>query len=163
MHQPQRYAAAVVFFVVVAYATVAALQILVWNPLAAVPGMTLGQIRHAMEEANEALHIAPVVIVLGLGVLLTAVLVTWMVRASGAAVHVVLLGLALVACGAPAYFVASFNAGMSLADAFAISGADVAPWGGVLLQISLVAFVAFWLVLLWRAGVKAARRRSVRG
>ncbi|GAA1660852.1 hypothetical protein GCM10010977_25440 [Citricoccus zhacaiensis] len=163
MHQPQRYAAAVVFLVVVAYATVAALQILVWNPLAAVPGMTLGQIRHAMEEANEALHIAPVIIVLGLGVLLTAVLVTWMVRAGGAAVHVVLLGLALVACGAPAYFVASFNAGMSLADAFAISGADVAPWGGVLLQISLVAFVAFWLVLLWRAGVKAARRRSVRG
>lgn len=163
MHQPQRYAAAVVFLVVVAYATVAALQILVWNPLAAVPGMTLGQIRHAMEEANEALHIAPVVIVLGLGVLLTAVLVTWMVRAGGAAVHVVLLGLALVACGGPAYFLASFNAGMSLGDSLVESGGDVAPWGGVLLQISLVAFVAFWLVLLWRAGVKAARRRSVRG
>lgn len=162
MHSSQRYAAALVFLGVLAYATVAALQILVWNPLAAVPGMTLGQIRHAMEEANESLHIAPVIIVLGLGVVLTAVLVTWMLRAGAAAVHVVLLGLALVACGAPAYFVASFNAGMSLADAFAITGADVAPWGWVLLQVSLVAFLALWLVLLWRAGLRrrSARRRS---
>ncbi|WP_313823711.1 hypothetical protein, partial [Citricoccus sp.] len=140
----------------------AALQILVWNPLAAVPGMTLGQIRHAMEEASEALHLAPVIIVLGLGVILTAILVTWMVRAGGAAIHVVLLGLALVACGALAYILASFNAGMSLADAFAISGGDVAPWGGVLLQFSAVAFLAFWLVLLWRAGMRRARRRGIR-
>ncbi|MEW1981366.1 hypothetical protein AB0333_10600 [Citricoccus sp. NPDC079358] len=163
MHSSQRYAAVVVFLVVVAYATVAALQILVWNPLAAVPGMTLGQIRHAMEEASESLHLAPVIIVLGLGVVLTAVLVTWMVRAGGAVVHVALLGLALLACGGPAYFLASFNAGMSLGDSLVESGGDVAPWGAVLLQISLAAFLAFWLVLLWRAGAKVARRRGIRG
>lgn len=150
-------AAVVVLLLVLAYAIVAALQILVWNPLAAVPDRDLAQIRASMAAAGEQLYIVPVIAVLGVGVLLTAVLLAWMLRARAALAHVVLLGLALVTFGAAGYLAASFNAGMSLADAFGISGADHAPWGGLLVRVSLAALVAFWAMFLWRS--VADRRR----
>ncbi|NUL47544.1 hypothetical protein F7P69_20415 [Cellulosimicrobium funkei] len=147
-----------VFLVVLAYATVAALQILVWNPLAAVPGRELAQIRSSMAAADEDLHIAPVVGVLGFGVVLTAVLLIFMLRGRAASFNVGLLGLGLLALGAVAYFWASFNAGMSLADAFGISGGDYAPWGGVLTRVSAAALVVFVAASAWR-GLRAGVRR----
>lgn len=49
------------FIAVAGYAVVGALQILVWNPLAAVPGATLGEIHAQLEQANETL-VAPLVL-----------------------------------------------------------------------------------------------------
>jgi hypothetical protein len=155
-------AAVVVLAVMLAYAAVAALQILVWNPLAAVPGMNLAGIRAAMAHANEPLRIAPVIAILGLGVVLTAALLAWMLKARVGPRQVVVVGLALVAWGAPAYFVASFNAGMSMADAFGIGGGDYAPWGGVLMQFSLGALLALCIVVLGGAITRAARWASRR-
>ena len=46
--------------------------------------------------------------------------------------------------------IASFPAGMGLADAFAISGGDHAPWGAVLYSVSAVAFLALAVVAVRR-------------
>lgn len=87
------------------------------------------------------------------GLLLAIVLavITWR---RGLPVPVVVgAGLALLGGGAPAYFFASFSAGMSLADTYMISGADVAPWGSVLGIISALACLALaGRALLWLVG-----------
>lgn len=44
------------FMVVAAYALAGALQVLVWNPLAAVPGATLEEIHSKLAQANESLR-----------------------------------------------------------------------------------------------------------
>lgn len=50
--------------------------------------------------------------------------------------------LALLMLGAVGYFVASFGAGMALADTFGISGADYSPWARPLYVVSALAAVA---------------------
>ena len=49
--------------------------------------------------------------------------------------------LALLVLGAPAYVVASFPAGMSLADTYGISGGDHSPWASPLFATSLAALL----------------------
>lgn len=45
---------------------------------------------------------------------------------------------------------ASFPAGMGVADAFATSGGDHAPWGVLLYIVSTVAFLALLVVAVHR-------------
>ncbi|GAA5146583.1 hypothetical protein GCM10025768_05390 [Microbacterium pseudoresistens] len=147
---------------VAAYAAFAALQILVLNPLAATPGKSLEQIRSEASAVGEPLGGAGVLVFLGVGVLLAVILAVVVIRSRIRPVVTALLFLGLLAFGTPAYFAASFGPGMSLADAFGISGADYSPWSLLLYGISALAVVmavvlAVVLVLAPRDRVTCSR------
>lgn len=98
---------------VLAYATLAVVQILVLNPLAAAPGRTLSQIHRDLEAADQSLSPVLAVGIPALGVVLALVLGVVGMR-SRTPVSTLALGyLVLLAAGTPAYFAASFGAGMS--------------------------------------------------
>ncbi|KQM81574.1 hypothetical protein ASE68_16405 [Agromyces sp. Leaf222] len=126
-----------------AYAGLGALQILVLNPLAAAPGLALDEIHATLEAAGESVSPLPVIIFVGFGLLLAIGVWLYAAAASSASPQVVaVIVLLILACGAPAYFAASFPAGMALADTFAISGGDHSRWANVLYLTSAAAFVA---------------------
>jgi hypothetical protein len=130
------------YLLVLGYVVAGAFQVLVWNPLAAVPGATLDQIHAVMDRANESLSAPTVVVWAVTGTLLAAVVLIvtlkqYISKKAAAVLYLLLLGL-----GAPSHMMASFPAGMGIADAFAISGGDHAPWGAVLYTVSAVAFLA---------------------
>lgn len=131
---------------VTAYAAVAAVQILVLNPLAAVPGRTLDEIRAEMDAAGEILLWEPVVFILGIGVALAVVVAVLSIRGRAHPIVPAMSFLALLMLGALGYFAASFGVGMSLADTFGISGGDYSPWARPLYAVSLLAGVALVVV-----------------
>lgn len=124
------------------YASFAAVQILVLNPLAAAPGLTLDDIRADMHAAGEGLGGEGVFLILGLGVVLALVVAVIVVRTKAPSRLAALLFLVILAMGVPAYFLASFGAGMGLADTYGIGGGDHSRWSRVLYGVSLGAFVA---------------------
>ncbi|WP_144662807.1 hypothetical protein [Paenarthrobacter nicotinovorans] len=128
---------------IAAFALTGALQILVWNPLAAVPGASLEEIHEGLAKANESLSAPGVVLwaLIGTG-LGAAVVAGTATRRIPRMRTVVLLDLLILGFGAPSYFCAAFPAGMALADAFLISGGDHAPWGGLLYLVSAAALAA---------------------
>lgn len=135
---------------VVGYAVAGVFQILVWNPLAAVPGATLDEIHAVMERANESLS-APVVLVwAATGTLLAAAVLIATLKQSISIKVTTVLYLLLLALGAPSHMMASFPAGMGIADAFATSGGDHAPWGVMLYIVSALAFLALPVVAVSR-------------
>jgi hypothetical protein len=141
--------------VVVGYALVGALQILVWNPLAAVPGTTLGEIHARLEQANETLA-APLVLawaVVGTA-LAAAVLLAAANRSISRVRGVVVLDLLILVLAAPSHWFASFPAGMGIADAYGTTGGDHTPWGVVLYAVSGAALVG--LIVFLVVGVLAA-------
>lgn len=137
---------------VAAYAALAAVQILVLNPLAAAPGLTLAEIHGAMSDAGESLGPGMVLGILGIGVVVAAgIAVSCLVNRTRPIVPAMTF-LALLTGGAPAYWVASFGPGMGLADTFAISGADASPWALPLYAVSALAAVGLLVGFLMRAG-----------
>lgn len=145
------------FVLVAAYAIVGVLQILVWNPLAAVPGATLGQIRADMARANEHLTGTGVVIWAGIGIALAAVvLLVAALRKTSRVGPVIAAYLVLLVFAAPGHLFVGFGPGMSLADTFMISGADHAPWGLVLYGVSAAALAGLIVVI-----IRAAHAASV--
>lgn len=142
---------------VTVYAAWAALQILVLNPLAAVPGRTLDEIRAEMSAAGEVLLWEPVAFILGIGVVLAVVGAVVSIRGHAHPMVPAMSFLALLMLGAPGYFAASFGVGMSLADTFGISGGDYSPWARPLYAVSLLAGAA----LIAAAAVTGMRRRTV--
>lgn len=145
------------FVLVVAYATTAALQILVWNPLAAAPGETLEEIYGFLAASGEQFSVPMVLGYLAIGPLfaLAPLILSWWHGAGARGVAAAYCGL--LAAGALGYFMAAFGPGMSLADAYGISGGDHTPVGLILGVVSLVALVA-GVVL----GVSSARRAEER-
>lgn len=141
---------------VVAYAALAATQILVLNPLAAAPGRTLGEIRTALSGAGESLMPGAVFFILGIGVVLAVGLAVIAIVGRARPEPVAAVFLALLMLGAPGYFVASFGAGMALADTFGIGGADYSPWARPLYVVSALAAIA----LVAGAVALAVRRGS---
>ncbi len=143
---------------VIAYAVAGALQTLVWNPLAAVPGARLEEIHAGLERANETLAAPWVVTWAIIGpVLAVLVVVLAAVIPKTRAKYVVAADLVLIVLAAPSHWFAAFPAGMGIADAFATSGGDHAPWGMVLYGVSFVALVLVFvaaLVLIVRAASK---------
>ena len=130
--------------VVVAYALLAAVQILVLNPLAAVPGAELSQIYADVAAAGESMGAPLVMAGLAVGpVVAIGLLVRAWRRPDGEARIVAVQYLALVALGAFGYFWASFGPGMALADTYGIGGGDHSPWAKPLQAASGVAFVVF--------------------
>lgn len=140
---------------VTAYAVLAAVQILVLNPLAAAPGLTLEEIRFEMSSVGESLGHGQAFFILGIGVLLALVVAVSSVVRRVAPIVPAMTFLALLMCGAFGYFAASFGAGMGLADTFGISGADYSPWALPLYAVSALAGVAIVVVAI----VTGARRR----
>lgn len=126
-----------------AYSTAGAFQTLVWNPLAAVPGATLGEIYTALDDAGESLGAPRVIAWSAVGVALAAVALTVTIRTKSPRVSYVIAGyLALIVLAAPSHWFVAFTGGMGIADAFATSGGDHAPWGGLLYAASGLALLA---------------------
>jgi hypothetical protein len=141
---------------VMAYATLAAVQILVLNPLAAVPGKSLGRIHADMAAMNESPGSAMTLTILGAGVALAlVVLLLLTVRSDSTPTAAVVAYLTMLAFGAPAYFIASFGPGMSLADTYGIGGADYSRWALPLYAISLLSVVALVAVAVARMTVRS--------
>ncbi|MFJ4046163.1 hypothetical protein ACIPV2_10505 [Microbacterium sp. NPDC089987] len=138
--------------VVTAYAVLAALQILVLNPLAAVPGASLGGIYTEMDAVGETMPVTMPLLLLGAGVVAAIVVAVLSIRSRLEPAHSALLFLLLLILGTPGYFVASFGPGMSIADAFGIGGGDYSRWSLLLYAVSLAAGVAA-VVLALRARV----------
>lgn len=138
------------FLLVVGYAVSGALQVLVWNPLAAVPGATLAEINAHMDQANESLA-APVVLTwAATGIVLAGAVLMAGLKHSISGRSAACLYLSLLVLAAPSHWMASFPAGMGLADAFEISGGAYAPWGKVLYAVSALSLVAVFVVIFRR-------------
>ena len=128
---------------VVAYALLAAVQILVWNPQAAVPGVGLDQIYADVAATGESMAAGMVIAFLAVGPLLAiALLVGAWRRPEGRASVVGVPFPVLLALGAPAYFWANFGPGMALADTFFVSGGDHSAWSAPLYVTSGLAVLA---------------------
>lgn len=109
------------------YAALAAVQILVWTPLASAPGLTLDQIRAELSGAGESLNAPTTIMILGVGVVLALALAV-IVMTSRAVPMIAAAGfLSLLMLGAPGFFIASFGPGMALADTFMISAGIYLP------------------------------------
>jgi len=142
------WAAATGLILITCYATVGAFQVLVWNPQAAVPGRTLGEIRTAMASANESLAVPLVLAWAVTGVLLAGLVLIAAQRSPGLWTStVVRMDLLLLVLAAPSHWFASFPAGMGIADTFATTGGDHTPWGGLLYLVSAVAMIALVVVM----------------
>ncbi|MCS6561733.1 MULTISPECIES: hypothetical protein [Curtobacterium] len=159
-----RIVVAVVGVLVVAlYAALLAVNALVLDPLAAVPGATLAEI-HA-ELTQQGFHVqTDIVVVIALasvGVVLAAGL-SVLLLVTRAPTHVIAaVLLAVVVLGGPASFWSGFALGMDVADGFGTDGGDHTIWAGVLYVTSLVALIAIPVVLV--VGQAAhARRAAVR-
>ena len=157
----QRLVIAIVGVAVVAlYATVMAVQALVLDPLAAMPGLTLDQIHAGVRETGGRVgwNIAIVIITATFGVglaVIAAVFGLWK-RLSPLVEASIFLGI--VTAGAVVNFYSGFALRMDVADAYGISGRDYTVWPGVLYIISLVALIALIPVLV----IIRLRSKSVR-
>ena len=143
---------------VVAYGLLAAVQIMVLNPLAAVPGAGLGQIRADMDAAQETLGAWWVLMTLGPAIAI-ALLVRVGKRPELQPRIVASWYLGLLALGTPAYFVASFGPGMALADTYGIGGNDASPWAVPLHVTSVLAVIALAGLAVWNRVAVSHRHR----
>ena len=140
---------------VAAYAAWAAVQILVLNPLAAMPGRSLAEIHADMDAAGQGVSIASTIGLLAVGVVLAiAALAVVIGRPGIPARAVAAVYLALLIAGALGYWFAAFSWGMSLADTYGISGGDHSPWARPLYAVSVAALAGLVAV-----GVTAGTKR----
>lgn len=134
---------------VVLYAVLGVLNILVWNPLAALPGMELREIYAEVEAASETTGFGVVAAygVIGIVLGLAAAVTFWVRRRDMTNVAVLAVYLTLLCLGGFGYFWASFPLGMGLADTFYISGGNKTRIGFLLMGVSALAFLALMEVL----------------
>lgn len=131
------------------YALWAGIQILILNPLTAVPGKTLAQIQIDLAAAGETFAEAYVIGTLALGIVLAIVaLITIIFWKDASPASAVVIYCGLLAAGALGYFGASFGPGMNLADTYMISGGDVSPWAIPLYIVSTLAVVVGIVALI---------------
>lgn len=144
---------------VVAYASVALLQILVWNPEAAVPGAAAHEVWRAVGDAGQGPPNWFVVGVIAMGPVF-AVIFLVLFTVTGAGVWSTVAGyLGLLVAGMPGYVVASFGPGMGMADTYGISGGDFSPGWFPLYAVSTLALLALVAILVG-AAVRSRRERS---
>jgi len=129
---------------VACYATVMVVTVMVLEPLAAMPDLTSAQITAALEADGTSMTAQLVVLLilalLGVGAAVAAGLAG--IRRAVLPGTALQLQLALLALGAPAYFIGSFGVGMGLADAFGIDGGNHSAVPAVLYALSGCALVA---------------------
>lgn len=126
---------------------VGAAHILVWNPLARVPGLPLDEIYAQMRAVGEGTGAGGFVAAWAAfwALLTVAYLLATSLPGSAPVLtgrRLVVVGLALIGATCAFHWFAGFNMGMSLADAFATGGGDAA-WSGPLVavvgQLALIA------------------------
>lgn len=144
--------------VVTAYAVVALVQILVWNPEAAVPGLSAAEVWREVGAADQGPPNAFVVGVIVVGPLLALVFVGVFALTDVGVWAVVSCYLGLVVAGVAGYFVASFGPGMGLADTYGITGGDFSFGGAALGLVSLLAMLG--LVSVFVGGAIRNRREA---
>jgi len=142
---------------VLAYAALALVQILVLNPLAAVPSESLTEIwaKLVRENGDYDRPLTTKIAAIGpaLAVLWLLISLIWL-RRKPMTIAAGFLGLLVL--GTPGYFIASFSPGMNLADTFGIDGADYSPWAWPLYAISLASLVGLVIItaMLARRGAR---------
>ena len=143
--------------VVAAYAALMAVESLVLDPLAAVPGQSLAQIHNYLAHAgmDVAADIWSVLIFSAVGVVLAVVASFVGLHMKVAAPGLAIAFLGILAMGAVVTFGNGFGLGMDVADAYGIGGGDHTIWAGVLYITSLIAAVAIPVV-----AIAAAKRRT---
>ena len=142
---------------VAAYAALMAVESLVLDPLAAVPGATLGEIHARLASAGEdaGVEIAWVIGTASVGVVLAvaaAIIGLWK-RFSLSTMAMIFL--AVVAAGAVPAFLDGFRLGMDIADTYGVGGGAHTIWAGVLYLTSLAAAAGIVGV-----GIYKLRRRA---
>ncbi|KJC63111.1 hypothetical protein TZ00_16860 [Agreia bicolorata] len=144
---------------VAAYAALMAVESLVLDPLAAVPGSTLGEIHARLTAAGQDVggDIGWVIGTAAVGVVLavTAAIIGLWRRFSLSTMAMIFL--AIVAAGAVPAFLDGFRLGMDVADTHGVGGGAHTIWAGVLYLTSLASAVAIVGV-----GVFSRRRSSPR-
>ncbi|SDQ08047.1 hypothetical protein SAMN02800687_0198 [Curtobacterium sp. UNCCL20] len=145
--------------VVTLYAALLAVQQLVLDPLAAVPGSSLGAIHAHLERQGFDVRgdVVAVLVTASIGVALAitvAILTLWR-RVEPHFVVAWMLGI--VAAGAVPFFLAGFQLGMDVADGYGVSGGAHTAWAGVLYGTSGIALVAIPVVIVF-----GERRRALR-
>lgn len=135
------------------YAAVMVLTIAVWNPEAAVPGLTYQEIVAELGDAgvNVAAAVIGLIVWGAVGLVLALVLSVLGMTGRVRRVPVIMGYLLVIAGGAPAYFLGSFSLGMDVADTFAVSGGVHVPAGAVLYAVSGVALLVLAVVGIRRA------------
>lgn len=123
--------------------------------------LTLSEIHAALDDAGESLGTPRVIAWSAVGVALAVVaLIGTILESAPRANHVIAGYLVLVVLAAPSHWFVAFTGGMGIADAFATSGGDHAPWGGLLYMASGLALLALvgiavrrmWLRSAWSHG-----------
>lgn len=148
---------------VLSYAVFAAVQIQVLNPLDTVPGAELREIHAAVGRTADTMGWGLMIALLLPGPVVAAAagLAGARGRLSRTALAMIMLGL--LTGGSPIYLLASFPAGMTLADTFGVGGADHAPWALILHTVSLLAVLALAALVILQAvqtGTASAAHRS---
>ncbi|WP_449409128.1 hypothetical protein [Microbacterium maritypicum] len=121
------------------YAALAALQILLWTPLAAVPGSTLDDIRADMHAAGESLQEGMTIGILAIGPILALIVAVIAIRSRAHPMVPAMTLLAVLMLGGPGFFLASFGAGMSLADTYYVSAGVTLPGVRSFYLVSVIA------------------------
>ncbi len=121
---PAQVALAVVLLV---HALLSAVQVLVLNPLAALPGRPLEEIYAGVTARGESMSVPTVVAALVLPLVLGVAVLAQTARSSLSRETSTGLLLGLVAFSAVTYWFASAGPAMALADAYLISGAPYSP------------------------------------
>ncbi|PZE94554.1 hypothetical protein [Curtobacterium sp. MCBD17_008] len=135
--------------VVTAYAALLAVNALVLDPLAAVPGKSLSEIYATVEAMGNSVaqDVVGVLVTAGIGFAL-AVASAFIGLSDRYSTHVIaVMHLGLVALGALATFQSGFFLGMDVADSFGVSGGAHGMGAAVLYGTSLAALVAIPAVL----------------
>lgn len=143
------------FLAVTAYSGWALVQILVLNPLWAVPGTPLRQIYAEVEAAGQSMDVWIVFSFLAFGPLATlAIVLLAAVRPLAWWIPSV-VGLGLLTLGPLAYWWASVAPAIGLADTYFISGGNHSPWVWPLVAVSALALLG--LVVLGVRGIRRSR------
>ena len=135
-------------------------HILVWNPLARVPGRSLDQIYAEMAAMGEGTLAGGFVSVwAGFWAVATVAYLVMcavpMLRPVLTRRRVAVLGLLLIAATCAFAWIAGFHMGMSLADAFLTGGGDAALSGPVLMVFGQLSLVAALFIALAPARARA--------
>lgn len=130
--------------VVAAYAALLAVNALVLDPLAAVPGSSLTQIHARVDAAGMSVagDVRGVVVIASIGVALAIAAAVVGLAARLPATVIAVMHLGVLAAGAVATFASGFFLGMDVADTGGTGGGAHTIWSGVLYLTSLAALVA---------------------
>ena len=145
---------------VVCWSVLAMLQVLILNPLAAMPGWTLAEIGDGVRAAGDSMGAPASVVMLGLPIV--AALVVCCVFAAGriSVRQMVNSLLGVLAASGLIYLWASAGPAIAMADAFGISGGDHTGWGWMLPAVSAAALLMLIAgeVRWWRGSAVRIRR-----